>query len=186
MPRRRRPSHCLPFCAPIRPRHRPIVQWRPTGGTVIPRSIVRGPISHCASPVALVCSPPGRFATFQACHHPLCRSIDGVLVSGPASDRPPPPSCPHWRSNSDHEVRTRVKSTVSTETWECDFPGINIPNRKRRQSKTNGWLGSRVVSVLDTGAEGPGFKSQSRRCRVTVLGKLFTPTVPLFTKQQNW
>ena len=35
-------------------------------------------------------------------------------------------------------------------------------------------LGSRVVSVLDSGAEGPGFKSQSRRCRVTVLGKLFT------------
>ena len=24
-------------------------------------------------------------------------------------------------------------------------------------------------------AEGPGFKSQPRRCRVTVLGKLFTP-----------
>ena len=45
------------------------------------------------------------------------------------------------------------------------------------------WLGSRVVSVLDSGAEGPGFKSQSRRCRVTVLGKLFTPVVPLFTKQ---
>jgi len=32
------------------------------------------------------------------------------------------------------------------------------------------WLGSRVVSVLDSGVEGPGFKSQSRRCRVTVLG----------------
>ena len=47
-------------------------------------------------------------------------------------------------------------------------------------------LGSRVVSLLDSGAEGPGFKSQSRRCRVTVLGKLFTPIVPLFTKQQNW
>ena len=46
-----------------------------------------------------------------------------------------------------------------------------------------GWLGSRVVSVLDSGAEGPGFKSQPRRCRVTVLGKLFTPIVPLFTKQ---
>jgi len=43
------------------------------------------------------------------------------------------------------------------------------------------WLGSRVVSVLDSGAEGPGFKSQPRRCRVTVLGKLFTPIVPLFT-----
>jgi len=49
-----------------------------------------------------------------------------------------------------------------------------------------GWLGSRVVSVLDSGAEGPVFKSQSRRRRVTVPGKLFTPIVPLFTKQQNW
>ena len=48
-----------------------------------------------------------------------------------------------------------------------------------------GWLGSRVVSVLDSGAVGPGFKSQPRRCRVTVLGKLFTPIVPLFTKQRN-
>ena len=49
-----------------------------------------------------------------------------------------------------------------------------------------GWLGSRVVSVLDSGAKWPGFKSQPRRYRVTVLGKLFTPIVPLFTKQQNW
>jgi len=49
-----------------------------------------------------------------------------------------------------------------------------------------GWLGSRVVSVLDSGAEGPGFKSQSRHCRVIVLGKLLTRIVPLFTKQQNW
>jgi len=38
-----------------------------------------------------------------------------------------------------------------------------------------GWLSSRVVSLLDSGAEGPGFKSQSRCCRITVLGKLFTP-----------
>ena len=45
-----------------------------------------------------------------------------------------------------------------------------------------GCLASRVVSVLDSGAEGPGFKSQSQRCRVTDLGKLFTPIVPLFTK----
>jgi len=35
-------------------------------------------------------------------------------------------------------------------------------------SQCRGRLGSRVVSVLDPGAEGPGF-------RVTVLGKLFTP-----------
>jgi len=45
--------------------------------------------------------------------------------------------------------------------------------------ETRGWLGSRVVSVLDSGAEERGFKSQSRRCRVTVSGKLFTPIVPL-------
>ena len=49
-----------------------------------------------------------------------------------------------------------------------------------------GWLGSRVVNVLDSDAEGPGFKLLPRRCRVTVLGKLFTPIVPLFTKQQTW
>jgi len=46
--------------------------------------------------------------------------------------------------------------------------------------------GSRVVSVLDSGAVGPGFKSQPRRRRVTVLGKLFTPIMPLFTKHRNW
>jgi len=50
----------------------------------------------------------------------------------------------------------------------------------------DGCLGRQVVSVLDSGADGPGFKSQPRCCRVTVLGKLFTSTVPLFTKQQNW
>jgi len=39
------------------------------------------------------------------------------------------------------------------------------------------WLGSRVVSVLDSGAEGPGFKLQPQCCSVTVLGKLFTSIV---------
>jgi len=29
--------------------------------------------------------------------------------------------------------------------------------------------------VLDSGAEGPGFKSQPRHCQGTVLGKLFPP-----------
>jgi len=53
-------------------------------------------------------------------------------------------------------------------------------------SSLYGCLGSRVVRVLDSGAEEPGFKSQPQCCRVTVLGKLFTPIVPLFTKQQNW
>jgi len=47
-----------------------------------------------------------------------------------------------------------------------------------------GWLGSQVVSMLDSGAEGPGFKAQPRCCQVTVLRKLFTPIVPLFTKHK--
>ena len=54
----------------------------------------------------------------------------------------------------------------------------------RISSNTAEWLGSRVVSVLDSRAEWPGFKSHPRRCRVTVLGKLFTPIVPLFSVHQ--
>ena len=42
------------------------------------------------------------------------------------------------------------------------------------------------VRVLESDAVGPGFESQPRRCPVTVLGKLFTPIVLLFTKQRNW
>jgi len=75
-------------------------------------------------------------------------------------------------------------------TDDCIVMRPRSPSRGRNTNRSPyfsyGWLGSRVVSVLDSGAEGPGFKSQSRRCRVTVLGKLLTPTVPLFTKQQNW
>jgi len=58
-------------------------------------------------------------------------------------------------------------------------------SREDTATYNNEWLGSRVVSVLNSGAEvsGPGFKLQPRRCRVTVLRKLFTPIVLLFTKQ---
>ena len=38
--------------------------------------------------------------------------------------------------------------------------------------------------MRDAGAEGPVFKSQPRRCRITVLGKLFTPIVTLFTSSE--
>ena len=69
---------------------------------------------------------------------------------------------------------------------------LSLPHMNRRLGSavsvglpSVGWLGSRVVIVLDSGAEGPEFKSQPLRCRVTVLGKLFTPIVPLFTKQRN-
>ena len=61
-----------------------------------------------------------------------------------------------------------------------------IPLQSFTSLSPEGWLGSRVVSVLDSNAEGSGFKSQPRRCRVTVLGTLFTPIAPLFAKQRNW
>jgi len=44
----------------------------------------------------------------------------------------------------------------------------------------SGWLCSRVVSVLDSSAEGLWLQIAA------VLSKLFTPIVPLFIKQQNW
>jgi len=46
----------------------------------------------------------------------------------------------------------------------------------------SGWLGGRVVSVPDSGSEEHGFESQSRCCQVTVLGKLFAPSVPRSTQ----
>ena len=39
--------------------------------------------------------------------------------------------------------------------------------------------------MLDSGAVRHGFTSKLRRCRVTVLGRLFTHIVPLFTQQQK-
>jgi len=39
-----------------------------------------------------------------------------------------------------------------------------------------------VVSVPDSGLEEHGFESQSRRCRVAVLGKLFAPSVLRLTQ----
>ena len=79
-------------------------------------------------------------------------------------------------------VAQSVHNGFEKETWQ---PQGCVSPYSRLLYTPAGWLGSRVVSVLDSGAEGPGFKSQPRRCRVTVLGKLFTPIVPLFTKQRN-
>jgi len=78
----------------------------------------------------------------------------------------------------------RQQSTVGDECRERLERHVNADDNNFTTIAL--WLGSRVVSVLDSGAEGPGFKSQPRCCRVTVLGKLFAPIVPLFTKQQNW
>ena len=60
---------------------------------------------------------------------------------------------------------------------------VNIEVSTTQVFSAVGWLGSRVVSVLDSGAVGPGLKSQPRHFWVTVLCKLFTLIVPLFIRQ---
>ena len=89
--------------------------------------------------------------------------------------------------------RTCYSTSAWTATAGHSFTIDEVPRYRRESLSASrciglsaGWLGSRVVSVLDSGAVGPGFRSQPRRCRVTVLGKLLTPIVPLFTKQRNW
>ena len=108
---RTRPGHCLQFCVPIRPRRRPIVQWHPSGiwrgQEAIPRPIVQRPIGHCASPVALLCSPLPR---------PFC-DVSGAPLGSPQRSRTapgtgwrslPPLCAPRWRSNSDHAGKRYV------------------------------------------------------------------------------
>jgi len=78
---------------------------------------------------------------------------------------------------------SRLRNSISGRRGDGAVRATVADSDPPRRQNTK--FGSRVVSVLDSGAEGPGLKSQPRRCRVTVLGKLFTPIVPLFTKQQN-
>jgi len=75
-----------------------------------------------------------------------------------------------------HLAVQRRRPQLSIDILPVGHSAANLP-----AAETDGRTDTRVVSVLDSGAEGPGFKSQSRRYRVTVLGKLFTPIVPLFT-----
>jgi len=66
-----------------------------------------------------------------------------------------------------HECYSRTTRLEGT-TPSCTLPRPSYSPCFLTPS-SNGWLGSRVVSVLDSGAERPGFKSQPRRCRVTSL-----------------
>jgi len=91
--------------------------------------------------------------------------------------RPRWPGSFHWDTSAFPRPSSRL---FQKKTYGTGMNSFYVP------SFLTGWLGSRVVSVLDSGAVGPGFQSQPRRCQVTVLGKLFTPTMPLFTKQQDW
>jgi len=70
-------------------------------------------------------------------------------------------------------THTHTHTVTHTHLFNGPFSGT---------TRVSGWLGSRVVSVLDSGAEGPAFKSQSRRCGVIV----FTFTFTFFTRVSRY
>jgi len=118
--------------------------------------------------LAVLHSKEGRFVCLY------CSRIETIRIPR-AEGRGPP--------DGDGVKNDEYRFNISTnlETWRLQSCLQFTP-----QTDKKGWLGSRVVSVLDSGAAGPGFKSQPLRCRITLIGKLFTPIVrPLFTKQRN-
>jgi len=91
-------------------------------------------------------------------------------------------SCHHLRPYLDEEVVVRNTTTASRckqcmkmtrQSWQTTVKIVII-----RPSTLAGWLGSRVVSMRDSGTEGPGFKPQPWRSRVTVLGKQWNSSQP--------
>ena len=124
---------------------------------------------------ALLCTySTARHATTSACH-----AIERLLQL--LRDK--------WRKLDELWVRRLLQLQQCLQLGLADQEATRVGTLGFPPHSTDvlvGWLGSRVVSVLDSDAEGPGFKSQPRRCRVTVLGKLFTPIVPSFTMQRNW
>jgi len=98
----------------------------------------------------------------------------------------------HWLP-----VRERVTFKTAVLVWKClhdvaprYIADLYVPTAAtagRRQSRsavsgalvvpwTRRWLGSRVAKALDLQLAGCEFNSRPRRCWVTTLGKLFTPT----------
>ena len=94
------------------------------------------------------------------------------------------------------QVHAMVEWDRGLESFSCHFTHRGrLPRENSVAARENArpvglsctcYLLTLIVARYSGAVYGPGFKSQPRRCRVTVLGKLFTPIVPLFTKQQNW
>ena len=93
----------------------------------------------------LVCSRSGRTSTTT------CLDFSSSSSSSSSSRARRLPSS--WPTSSSAE-RSVVQREVTVDFYHAVLWATFIPGR----------LGSRVVSVLESGAEGPGFKSQSRRC----------------------
>ena len=113
-PRRRRPDHWPPFCTPILPRRRLIVQRHPMGG--------------------------GRNSPDR---HPLCQSIDLVPASASNSvwDRPaiapPAHSRLHRQSNSDHTGKRYAVLGRNRESWSRPGNCASLPGNAISQELTS-------------------------------------------------
>ena len=77
------------------------------------------------------------------------------------------PTVPWAHTSINRRTDHRTCGDCSNRPHLCDAMFAMLPDNMSRYC--TGSLSSRVVSVLDSGAEGPGFKSQPRRCLVTVL-----------------
>ena len=91
---------------------------------------------------------------------------------------------------------TTTSITSRRDTYQLKWPVSSTPREPRVSHTTAsasllqytqrrispGWLGSQVLAYSTQAQKSLG----SNRSRDAVLGKLFTPFVPLFTKQQNW
>ena len=95
-----------------------------------------------------------------------------------------PTASKHWR-HSRYTIYTKTCSP-SGATWarRVTLISTSVALSQTPAYTARPWYGTSVssgvtvygwvVSVLDSGAEGPWFKSQPRCCRVTVSGKLLT------------
>ena len=72
-------------------------------------------------------------------------------------------NCGWW-----HETNWDLTHPINPKLWPWP-QALLTPSLTLTLITLTLWLVSRVVSMLDSRAEGPGFKSQPQRCRVTVL-----------------
>ena len=121
----------------------------------------------------------------------MARLVNAVLITtGRVSNAAPATSA---ITSSRYQQLSSVLSTTASQTSDQGFfPCFTHARSIFTEYFVIGAYQTTIGSVAEWLAcwtqaqKSPGFKSQSRRCRVTVLGKLFTPIVPVFTKQQNW
>jgi len=111
------------------------------------------------------------FSTTGWHHCALYLADDGVLVLGlsVASRRQASEvhgQTPGNSSSSEHELFSALETSQSPVQSSGTLHRQIAEFCQFCQLIRWGWLGSRVVSVLNSGAEGHGFKSQPQRCRV--------------------